>query len=119
MPERIDIDRLRDILDEAAILALALDGKSFADFTADPVFQRAVLHMLQTIGEAAGNLSAEAIAAIPNVPWPQIRGMRNRIVHGYFGIDLGAVWRTAVADAPALAEAIKRSGLAVDGGSHA
>lgn len=114
MPERIDIDRLRDILEEAAILAQALNGKSFDDFVADPVFQRAVLHMLQTIGEAASNLSAETIASVPNVPWPQIRGMRNRIVHGYFGIDLGAVWQTAVADAPALAEAIRLSGLMPD-----
>lgn len=62
MPERLDADRLRDILDEAEILEQALNGKAIVDFVADPVLQRAVLHMLQTMGEAAANLSPETIS---------------------------------------------------------
>jgi uncharacterized protein with HEPN domain len=111
MPERSQADRLKDILDEAAILAEAVAGKDISDLQADPVLQRAVLHILQTIGEAAAHLSADTTAAVPGPPWPDIRGMRNRIVHGYFGLDLGAVWRTAREDVPALADSIKKSGL--------
>lgn len=113
MPERRQVDWLLDILDEADLLASAIDGKIFEDFSTDEVLQRAVLHMLQTMGEAANNLTADVTDAMPSVPWPQIRGMRNRIVHGYFGIDLGAVWLTATRDAPQLAEAIRSSGLAL------
>lgn len=111
MPDRPDHDRLLDILEEADVLAAALSSETEESFASAPVLQRAVLHMLQTIGEAANYLSDAATATMPNVPWPQIRGMRNRIVHGYFGIDLGAVWRTAREEAPALAEAIRKSGL--------
>jgi uncharacterized protein with HEPN domain len=66
--------------------------------------------MLQTNGEAANHLSDETTALLPGVPWPEIRGMRNRIVHGYFGIDLGAVWRTAEKDVPDLVRVIKANG---------
>jgi uncharacterized protein with HEPN domain len=111
MPDRRDVDWLLDILDECDLLTRALDGLTFDAFDRDPILQRAVLHMLQTIGEAANSLSPESLAAMPDTPWPQIRGMRNRIVHGYFGIDLGAVWRTAREEAPVLAAAIRGSGL--------
>ncbi len=112
MPSRTDEDWLLDILEETDLVASALKGRSQAEFLADPILQRAVLHMLQTIGEAAGQLSPEAIASISRVPWPQIRGMRNRIVHGYFGLDMAAVWLTATSDVPNLAERVRASGLA-------
>jgi uncharacterized protein with HEPN domain len=51
------------------------------------------------------------MAKLPATPWQQIRGMRNRIVHGYFGLDMGAVWLTATNDVPALAKAIRDAGL--------
>ncbi len=111
MPSRLDQDWLLDILEEADLISSALAGRSHADFQSDPVLQRAILHMLQTIGEAAGQLSPEAIAAIADIPWQQIRGMRNRIVHGYFGLDMAAVWLTATTDVPHLAAKVRASGL--------
>jgi uncharacterized protein with HEPN domain len=111
MPDRVDQDWLLDILEEADLTASALSGRSQADFQSEPVLQRAILHMLQTIGEAAGQLSPEAISAISDVPWQQIRGMRNRIVHGYFGLDMAAVWLTATTDVPHLAQRIRASGV--------
>lgn len=111
MPDRVDQDWLLDILEEADLMASALSGSGQAGFQSDPVLQRAVLHMLQTIGEAAGQLSPAAIARISDVPWQQIRGMRNRIMHGYFGLDMAAVWLTATTDVPHLAARIRASGL--------
>lgn len=112
MPSRTDRDWLLDMLEEADLLATAIAGKSETDFLADAVLQRAVLHMLQTIGEAASQLAPPTLAAIAGVPWQQVRGMRNRIVHGYFGLDLGAVWLTAISDVPDLAAKVRASGLA-------
>jgi uncharacterized protein with HEPN domain len=115
MPERSDRDWLNDIVDEIALACQLTQSTGYDAFSADPFAQRALLHMLhmlQTIGEAAGKLSPETLSAIPGVPWPDIRGMRNRIVHGYFGIDMEAVWRTATNDLPQLEAAIRKSGLA-------
>ena len=111
MPDRGDSEWLLDMLEEADLLAAAVSSRSIDQFSTDKVLQRAVLHMLQTIGEAANHLSSATLAAIPTVPWQQIRGLRNRIVHGYFGLDLNAVWLTATMEAPRLAAAIRNSGL--------
>lgn len=111
MPDRPDRDRLLDILEEIAIIEKALDGYTPERFVEDGIAQRVVLHALQTIGEAANNISDATRQTISNAPWPRIRGLRNRIVHGYFGLDLGAIWRTATEDAPALREMIEQSGL--------
>jgi len=95
------------MLAEAMLMASAISEISVAKFRDDPILQRAVQHMLQTIGEAAGKTSDETLAAIPGVPWPQVRGMRNRIVHGYFGIDPNTIWRTATEEVPTLAQAVQ------------
>lgn len=111
MPSRPDQDWLQDILEEADLVATALAGRTQSEFLSNPVLQRAVLHMLQTMGEAAGQLSDATIQSVPGVPWQQIRGMRNRIVHAYFGLDMAAVWLTATTDVPHLAAQVRASGL--------
>lgn len=58
----------------------------------------AVVHNLQVIGEAAAHLSEECRAAIPSVPWPKIRGMRNILAHEYFDTDPALVWKTVDED---------------------
>ena len=107
MSKRSHLDWLADMLGEAALMASAIDDVSIAQFRDDPILQRAVQHMLQTIGEAAGKTSDETLASIPGVPWPQVRGMRNRIVHGYFGIAPDTIWRTATEEVPSLAQAVR------------
>lgn len=64
-------------------------------FDADHILQAALTHNIQVIGEAAVQLSDEARAQHPNVPWSEIVGMRNIVVHRYFDVDLDMVWRTA------------------------
>lgn len=64
---------------------------------------------LMTIGEAAARIAnehKEFAAAHPEIPWPQMRGMRNRMAHGYFDIDLNIVWRTVQSSLPALQIAV-------------
>ena len=107
MSRRSDLDWLADMLAEASLMASATGTLSLSRFREDPILQRAIQHMLQTIGEAAGKTSDETLAAIPGVPWAQVRGMRNRIVHGYFGIDPDTIWRTAVEEVSVLAQAVR------------
>lgn len=60
------------------------------------------VHHLQIIGEAASRLSTELTTAYPEVPWSKIVGMRNILVHDYFGIDLDVVWNAVAGDLPSL-----------------
>jgi len=61
-----------------------------------------IIHHIQIIGEAARALSESFRARHPQVPWPQIVGMRNILVHDYFGIDLEEVWTVVARDLPVL-----------------
>ena len=81
------------------------------EFQASRLHQLAVVKAVETVGEAASKISDETQQAHPEIPWPSIIGMRNRLVHGYGGygsIQLGVVWRTAKEDIPALAGQLRR-----------
>lgn len=66
------------------------------------------LRHLQIIGEATRAIPEEVRAMAPEVPWHQIAGMRNILVHGYFEVDTDLVWDTATRDLPALRPAVER-----------
>ena len=66
----------------------------------------ALVHALQIAGEAAGRVSAETRNQHPEVPWASMIGMRHRLVHAYFDINLDILWTTVVEAAPALAAQI-------------
>ena len=69
-----------------------------AVFDADPLVQVWMVHHLEILGEACRSMSAEVRAAHVEVRWAAILGMRNVLVHDYFGIDLGEVWSTVERD---------------------
>jgi uncharacterized protein with HEPN domain len=71
-------------------------------FDSDPPVQSHLLRHIQLIGEAAARLSQAVKAKHPEIPWRQIAGMRNAIVHAYFRIDWNEVWNTATRDIPTL-----------------
>lgn len=103
--------RLRDYLDhirQAAMDACAhIEGMSKEDFLADRRTQQAVVMNLIVIGEAATRLLQEHgdfTAAHGNIPWRNMKGMRNRIAHGYFEINLEVVWDTVRSALPELLE---------------
>ena len=77
-------------------------------FFADELVQIWMVHHIQIIGEAAGQLGRGFHDAHPEVPWPQIVAMRNLLVHAYFGIDLDEVWKTLERDIPALKAEVER-----------
>lgn len=78
------------------------------EFQASRLHQLAVVKAVETVGEAASKISDETQQAHPEIPWPSIIGMRNRLVHGYGSIRLDVVWRTVKEDIPALATQLRR-----------
>jgi uncharacterized protein with HEPN domain len=75
-------------------------------FDADEDVQTVLVHPIQVIGEAASGLSDELTSQHPEVPWRQIVATRNRVVHGYFEVDLDILWDVAVIDIPRLADQV-------------
>ena len=104
--KRIYTDYLWDIAHYAARAEEFVAGLDYEQFAADEEKGLAVLHALQIIGEAAGHLPASIKQRYPAVPWADIVGMRNLIVHGYYVMDLEIVWKTVHQDLPPLRQAI-------------
>ena len=77
-------------------------------FDTSRLVQDAVIRNLQTLAESSQRLSSEIKGIEPQIPWRDLAGFRNVIVHGYLGIDLGAVWLVVEQDLPALTEAVNR-----------
>ena len=80
-------------------------------FDASSLVQDAVIRNLQTLTESSQRLSDELKATEPRIPWRELAGFRNVIVHGYLGVDLGAVWLVVEQDLPALDDAVSRMAL--------
>lgn len=94
-------------MEEAARQALAyVEDLEREDFSADRRTQQAVVLNLLVIGELAAKIlehHGEFVAGYPTVPWASMKGMRNRIAHGYFELDIGIVWETVQRALPTLA----------------
>ena len=97
-----DRQRLNDILEALDWIARSAGGRTETDFLADETLCYAVAQKLTIVGEALARLSPELTARYNSVPWPDIVGLRNILVHEYFGIYWPLVWQTAVDHAPIL-----------------
>lgn len=84
-------------------------GASWTGFQKDEVLQNAIMHQIQIIGEAARNVSDEYRLKLPGVPWPQIVGMRHRLVHHYFQILPERVWEVVEKDIDPLITALEQN----------
>ena len=100
---RDDSGRIEDILEAITrIERVAVRGKG--TFFEDEMVQVWVIHHLEIVGEAARGISPEFRKRYDNIPWSEIIGMRNILIHHYFGIDREAVWRVVEHDLPLLKE---------------
>jgi uncharacterized protein with HEPN domain len=95
---------LRHMLQYAREALAMAGGRTRTDLSSDRMFQLALVRLLEVIGEAATRVPDSVRAAHPNIPWPEIVGLRNRLIHGYDAVDLDIVWSIVVTDLPALAE---------------
>ncbi len=101
-------ERVRDILDAVGEIETFVSGMSREQFLADPKTLKAVVADLTIIGEAARHVPDAVVAAHGEVPWALMRGMRNRIVHGYYQVDAAIVWDTCQNDLPGLRALLER-----------
>ena len=76
-------------------------------FWSDRMRQDAIIRKLEVIGEAVKQLTDDTRRQQPDVPWRQIAGMRDHLSHGYFGVDLGLVWRVIERDLAPLDVAVR------------
>ncbi len=104
-------DYLDHMLEAIGLIRSYVEGFSKEDFLADRRTQQAVILNLVVIGEAATKLAdeyPEFVARYPQVQWNSMRGMRNRMAHGYFDINLDIVWDTIQQSIPVLAQQIQQ-----------
>ena len=114
-------DYLGHMLEAIRLASSYVDGLDNDGFLADRRTQQAVILNIVVIGEAATRLAAEHpefVQRFSDVPWKSMRGMRNRMAHGYFDIDLAIVWQTVHSSLPELANRLIeiRDGIAGSGG---
>ena len=94
MTRHDDDIRLRHMLDHAREARSMVQGKKRADLKKDRMLELALVRLIEVIGEAAARVSPEGCNKYPRVPWSEIVGMRNRLVHGYDQVDLDVLWDT-------------------------
>jgi uncharacterized protein with HEPN domain len=102
--DRVLLAHMHDCLDRI----LEYTNAERSRFDASRLVQDGVIRNLQTLAESSQRLSSEIKATEPHIPWRELSGFRNVIVHGYLGVDLGAVWLVVEQDLPALTEAVNR-----------
>jgi uncharacterized protein with HEPN domain len=82
-------------------------GRKRADLDSDRQFSLALVRLLEIIGEAANRVPEDQRARIPEVPWAQIVGLRNRLIHGYDEVDFDILWQIVSHDLPRLIEVLE------------
>ena len=105
--EAEQLGRLRDILNAARLIRTYVQGASAAEFSSNVEKQDAVIRRIEIIGEATAHLSDATRNSIPALPFRQMRGMRNIVVHDYANVDLKVVWEVATVHVPEVCKVLE------------
>jgi uncharacterized protein with HEPN domain len=100
--------RLRHILDAALEIRQYVQSSIREDLNQDRKLVHSLVRLFEIIGEAASQVSEELREGVPEIPWSVIIGMRNRLIHAYFSINLDVVWSTSKDDIPSLITELKK-----------
>ena len=107
MPKRGDKEFLLDMLEGIKRVELYTERLSYQDFLGKIETQDAVVRNLEIIGEASKNISKDLRIEYNHIPWKEIAGMRDKVIHFYFGVNWDIVWRAAKETLPQLKEKIE------------
>lgn len=102
-----DLSRVRHAVDACKKLLKFTRDKSRESLDSDEILTLAIVHLLEVIGEAAQGVSSGFQETHPDIPWKKMIAMRNRLIHGYFAINLDIVWDTVLHDIPPVLEGME------------
>lgn len=95
-------ERVLDILEAIELAQQFVRDMTFEEFQSDIKTIRAVAYQIALLGEAANHIPPQVQALRPDLPWPQMRGIRNIAIHEYFRLDIPTLWQTVIHDLPSL-----------------
>lgn len=107
MSKRDPLIALRHMLSHAEEAVTLAHGRARADLDSDRMLNLALTRLLEIIGEAAGRVPKQHCEQHPEIPWPQIVSLRNRLIHGYDSVDFDILWQILSSDLPPLIADLK------------
>lgn len=108
MKRRVLGDYVQDVLDAMVEAEEFTSGMDFSDFKTDRKSINAVVRSLEIIGEATKKLPKSVTDEYPEIPWKRMAGMRDKLIHEYFGVDLDMVWEVVRSELPPLKPLMQR-----------
>lgn len=108
MSKHDDSVSLRDMLDYAREAVALIQGRSRSDLDTDRMLNLALVRLAEIVGEAATRVSKTRRKRHPQIPWPQIVGLRNRLIHGYDAVDFDILWQILTTDLPPLIATLEK-----------
>lgn len=108
MSKRGDFELICDIKEAIKRIEDYLSDSTFEKFLKDIKSQDAIVRNLEIIGEAAKGISSELIQKYDKIPWKKLSGMRDRLIHHYFGVNLDIIWEIVKHDLPDLSAEIDK-----------
>ena len=105
---RLYIDYLRDILENAEKAVGFVSGMSGDDFLGDEKTVFAVIRAIEILGEATKKIPNDVREKYSDIPWREMAGTRDKLVHDYFGVNLAVIWKTVTEDIPSLIPLLKK-----------
>jgi uncharacterized protein with HEPN domain len=109
MPRHNDIISFRHMLDHAREAVDMIADKRPESLGQERMLELALIRLVEVIGEAAARVSPAGQAKCPDIPWREVIGMRNRLIHGYDSVDLSVLWYTVEQDLPPLIAQLEKT----------
>lgn len=106
--KKSDTVYLQHILEAIKQIEVYTSNVSYEEFLQERLLQDGVVRQLEIIGEASRNLSSDFRDQQPEIPWRQIIGLRNRVIHAYFELNLTIIWEVVQNDLPSLKQKIEQ-----------